>query len=114
MWCGGCYTSNPEVVFHVKQREGFDDKNDSDEDQERVKRAWGSKQRPADEYLVGRDGDHLLVPFECDLCILRKLRGKEPSLLSEINGLLMACILRVSLDAFWSRATSTVVANKDI
>jgi hypothetical protein len=77
------------------------------------KRAWGSKQRPAYEYLVGRDGDHLLVPFECDLCIFRKLRGQEPSTTSEFDELLMACIRRMSLDAFWSRATSTVLANRD-
>jgi hypothetical protein len=53
-----------------------------------------------DEYLVGRDGDHLMVPFECDLCIFQMLRLYEPSCRSEEDILLLACIHRVSLDAF--------------
>jgi hypothetical protein len=69
--------------------------------------------RALDEYLVGRNGDHLLVPFECDLCIFRKLRGYEPSLELEEDKLLLACIRRISLDAFWSRASSTVLAHRD-
>jgi hypothetical protein len=97
----------------VKQKEGFDDESKSHVEQERVSRAWGSKHRPPDEYLVGRDGDHLLVPFECDLCMFRKLRHQEPLVTSEQDKLLMACIRRISLDAFWSRASSTVLGNRD-
>jgi hypothetical protein len=114
MWCGECYTSDPEVKFHVKQKEEFDGKTKSEEDHERVQRAWGNKHHAPDEYLRGRDGDHLLVPFECDLCIFRKLRGQEPWDLSEKDKLLLGCIRRISLDAFWSRAMSkfrTVYSN---
>jgi hypothetical protein len=113
MWCGECYISHPTILFHVKQREGFDLKGKTDVDQERVHRAWGSKHRSPDEYLVGRDGDHLLVPFECDLCVFRKLRRHKPSSASEHDQLLLACIRGVALDAFWSRATSTLLANRD-
>jgi hypothetical protein len=113
MWCGECYISDQEILFHVKQRESFDDRQKSDPDQEQLKRAWGNKQRPPNEYLVGRDGDHLLVPFECDLCIFRKLRNHEPSKYSDMDKLLLAAIRRMSLDAFWSRASSTVSANRD-
>jgi hypothetical protein len=113
MWCGECYTSNHDVSFHVKQKEKFERKSTSDEDQERLQRAWGNKHRAPDEYLRGRDGDHLLVPFECDLCIFRKLRGKDPWSVSEQDKLLLGCIRRISLDAFWSRASSTVLGHRD-
>jgi hypothetical protein len=101
------------MVFHVKQRERFEDHTKSDVDQERFNRAWGNKQRPPNEYLVGRDRDHLLIPFECDLCIFRKLRKYNPSPHSEMDKLLLGCICRMTLDAFWSRSSSTVLANRD-
>jgi hypothetical protein len=113
MWCGECYTSDLDVLFPVKKKEGFEEGSISLEDKERVQRAWGNKHRAPDEYMVGRNGDHLLIPFECDLCIFRKLRHHEPLATSEQDKLLMAAIRRVSLDAFWSRATSTVLANRD-
>jgi hypothetical protein len=53
-----------------------------------------------------------MIPFECDLCVFRKLRGSSPTG-SEKDQLLMACIRRANLDAFWSRASSTVKGNKD-
>jgi hypothetical protein len=67
----------------VKQKESFEDKKGSDEEQERLTKAWGEKHRAPEEYMVGRDGDHLMIPFECDLCIFRKLRHHDPLLSSE-------------------------------
>jgi hypothetical protein len=92
MWCGECYTSHPTILFHVKQREGFQTAATNEADCERLQRAWGKKHRSPDEYLVGRDGDHFLVPFECDLCVFRKLRMYDPSPTSEQDRLLLACI----------------------
>jgi hypothetical protein len=77
------------------------------------KASLGKQTKTPNEYPVGRDGDHLLVPFECDLCIFRKLKHQETWANSNQDNLLMACIRRISLDAFWSRATSTVLANRD-
>jgi hypothetical protein len=54
-----------------------------------------------------------MVPFECDLCVFRKLRKHTPDPLSPEDELLMACIRRVNLDAFWSRAKGTVLGNRD-
>jgi hypothetical protein len=83
MWCGECYNSHPTILFHVKQRESFDTKKATDQDQERVVKAWGNKHRAPDEYLVGSDGVRLLIPFKCDLCIYWKLRGNNPLGMSE-------------------------------
>jgi hypothetical protein len=54
-----------------------------------------------------------MVPFECDVCVFRKLRGHTPDPLAPEDELLMACIRRVNLDAFWSRAKGTVLGNRD-
>jgi hypothetical protein len=56
-------------------------------------------------------GDHLMIPFECDLCVFRKLYGREPTSTSLMDLKAAAVIRRMILDAFWSRATSTVEAN---
>jgi hypothetical protein len=98
MWCGECYTSHPTIIFHVKlqkQREGFEGDDAAHVDGERVQRAWGNKHRALDEYLTRRDDDHLLVPFECDLCIFRKLRRYDPMPTSEQDKLLLASIRRI-------------------
>jgi hypothetical protein len=62
---------------------------------------------------MGRDGDHLMIPFECDLCVFRKLKGRNPIPTSHEDKLLSACIRRANLDAFWSRAKSTALSNRD-
>jgi hypothetical protein len=55
--------------------------------------------------MSGRDGDHLLTPFQCDLCVFRNLKHRNPS---EGDRLLLACIRQVNLDAFWGREAATV------
>ena len=64
-------------------------------------------------FLKGRDGDHLMCPFECDLCVFHKLKKRDPNSNSEADKVLLAYIRRANLDAFWSRASSTVTGNKD-
>ena len=77
----------------------------------RLEQRWGRKrQRPLD-YHKARDGDSLTVSFECDLCILRKLKSCDPLAGSPQDKHLMACIRRMNLDAFWSWATATVKGN---
>jgi hypothetical protein len=76
MWCGGCYTSNQDVLFHVKS--GAEEEVESENNphlQQQMRQVWGKKHRASNDFLVVRDGDHLLVPFECDLCIFQKLQG---------------------------------------
>jgi hypothetical protein len=83
------------------------------QDEDRLQPSWGTRAQPPDDYRVGRNGDHLLTPFECDGCIYKKLRGVAPEHDPQRNELLEACIRQANLDAFWSRATSTVRANRD-
>ena len=74
--------------------------------------AWHKNHQAEDAFLVARNGDHALVPFECDLCVFRKLtRRNGPNSKNPQDQLLSALIRRVNLDAFWSRASSTVKGN---
>lgn len=104
MWCASCYSSNHEVKFHVRSKPGLDD------EEERIVNSW---KRSVDhgEYHSARDGDHLITPFECDLCIFVKLKGRYPMNQNQKDRKLAACIRRVNLDAFWSRASTTVSNN---
>jgi hypothetical protein len=114
MWCGECYFLSQEIEFHLKQRAIDEDGNESNPmHRQQMQAAWGKKQQAPDDFLRGRDGDHAMVPFECDLCIFRKLRDRSPDPSSPPDKLLQACIRRVSLDAFWSWATATVRGNRD-
>jgi hypothetical protein len=63
------------------------------------------------KYAQARDGDDLMVSFECDVSVFWKLYGRAPILSIEADKFSMDCIHRINLDAFWSRARSTVEAN---
>lgn len=60
---------------------------------------------------TGRDGDHLMTPFQCDLCHFRNIRFREPIIMNDKDHRLLIFIRRANLDAFWSRETTTVKAN---
>jgi hypothetical protein len=103
-----------ETLLHVKQRAVNAEDNDNDpHHQQQMTVAWGRKQRNVNNFLVGRNGDHLMVPFECDLCVFRKLRSRSPIASNPTDDPLMACIRRINLDAFWSPARGTVETNRN-
>jgi len=54
-----------------------------------------------------RDGDHLVTPFQCDLCVFCNLKGRNPT---PHDALLMACIWQANLDACWGRETATAAS----
>ena len=61
-------------------------------------------------FRSGRDGDHLLTPFQCDTCWFRNLKGRDPTGLTK-DRLVLVHIRRANLDAFWAREPTTVVDN---
>jgi len=96
VWCGECYTPPTEITFYHYQptdETGFCWLPDKDEQR----------------HKCARDGDHLLTPFQCDLCVFRTLMGRNPT---PQDGLLSACICQVNLDALWGREATTVQANQ--
>lgn len=110
MWCSTCYTSPTRTKFHVKKPD-YEEKDMPEEERERLRSAWGKKRYRPDNFLVGRNGDHTMVPFECDYCIFHKLRKVIPKNDSPVDQLLLDLIRRTNLDAFWSRARGTVEGN---
>jgi hypothetical protein len=52
-------------------------------------------------YLEGRDGDHLVTPFQCEACHICNIlsRDPQPNLPSDIK--MIKLLRRASLDAFW-------------
>ena len=85
---------------------------EDDEDQLRCSRA--SRPEDATRSRCGRDGDSLLVSFECDeQCVFKTLYHSRPIPACPDDQFAMAGIrTRIYLYAFWSsRAWSTVAAN---
>ena len=112
-WCGSCYTSEKNHLFHVssQQTQTFREPQTTEEGRFTVSSKWKQKESNPLDFHEARDGDHALCPFECDTCIFRKLKKVSPNPTSSRDKLLLAMIRRMNLDAFWARARSTVYQN---
>jgi hypothetical protein len=53
-----------------------------------------------------------MCPFECERCVFQKLRKTLPNPSNQQDILLLACIRRANLDAFWSRSSDTVTKHR--
>ena len=80
-------------------------------DEDRLFSGWIPRKSDTGRFMSARDGDNLLVPFECDFCVFGKLFDHVPSTGNPKDVWAMSCIRRVILDAFWSRSKSTVNNN---
>ena len=108
MWCGSCYTSEETPSFHVADNENL---YAPDGDDDRLTAGWKPKEGDRNRYSVARDGDDLMISFECDFCVFEKITGRMVVATSDRDRHLMGCIRRVILDAFWSRSRHTVTGN---
>jgi hypothetical protein len=52
-------------------------------------------------FLVERDGNSLLTPFQRDLCHFRNVMGRVPVAGSASDILVQKCIRKANLDALW-------------
>jgi len=96
VWHGRCYTPPPDERFYynvVADGDGFD---------------WRPPEAVS-RYKEGRDGDHLLTTFQCNLCCFRKQR-RDPIPSFPPDDLLLCAIRRANLDAMWGREPHTVNA----
>ena len=108
MWCGSCYASADEPDFFVAHG---DNPRVGSGDEDRLLSGWAPRKSEDSRFSRARDGDDLLVSFECDFCIFGKLFDHKPDPSNAKDKFALACIRRINLDAFWSRARSTVEAN---
>lgn len=102
VWCGECYTQDENDPFPRLQ--GLEDR---EEESDLVLEDPTERNR----YRAGRDGDHLMCPFECDLCHFRNMNQRDPDLTSAKDRFTMVGIRRSNLDALWARESSTVKSN---
>jgi hypothetical protein len=108
VWCGGCYTSSDQTAFHIASDDVIPT---AAGDEDRLISGWTRKRVDQQRFGVARNGDDLLVSFECDTCIFRKLYFRNADLRNNRDVFSLACIRRINLDAFWSRARATVDSN---
>jgi hypothetical protein len=61
--------------------------------------------------MQGRNGDHLVCPFQCDLCHFRNIQKRDPvvEIGQDVN--MLVAIRRANLDALWAREPGTVSGN---
>ncbi|KAL7580625.1 hypothetical protein ACA910_002141 [Epithemia clementina (nom. ined.)] len=64
-----------------------------------------------DMYQWARPGDHLMTPYQCELCHFRNVFHRDPDVEAQEDKWVLLCIVRANLDAFWSRRASTVSNN---
>jgi hypothetical protein len=70
-----------------------DQRSNDQDDEDRLDYKWKMSAREAKKkYHEGRRGDHLMVSFECDLCISRKLTRRDPVLRNAKDNLLLMSI----------------------
>ena len=62
-------------------------------------------------FKVARAGDHLMVPFQCELCHFWNTMKRDPDRQIANDKEILDFMRRANLDAFWSRETSTVTSN---
>jgi len=93
------------VTFHIRSQIPKETNDDS-----RFEERWKGRIDNM-KYLEGRDGDHILAPFECEICIFIKLKGRYPQKGAEKDALLCDVLRRANLDVFWSRERATIANN---
>jgi hypothetical protein len=101
-WHGSCYTQSSKDNFPVWARQMDEDEMVDDEQME--------IEDPL-RFREARDGEHLMVTFQCDDCHFEncKLRPPRKNSLQDAVGLLG--IRRANLDSMWARERSTVYSN---
>lgn len=63
-------------------------------------------------FKEARNGDHLMCIFLCDNCHFYNIQSRAPIVSDPQDELLLLCIRRANLDAFWARERSTVEGNR--
>lgn len=60
---------------------------------------------------TGTKGVHTVIPFQCEMCWMRNLEGRDPSPSCDADQQYLRCIRRANLDAMAGKVKSTVSAH---
>ena len=88
-----------------------DDGQNGKSNKDRITCGWTQRKSEVSRFCSARDGDDLLVLFECNFYNFGKLFDHEPRSTNAIEKFALACIRRINLDAFWSCLRNTVSHN---
>jgi len=102
VWHAACYKQYRLDKFPVLKASDLDDDMVDPEDFE--------EEEDQLRFTEARDGDHLIVPFQCDPCHFFNMRKCYPIPTPQDNMFLL-CICQALLDSLWSRERSTISKN---
>ena len=58
-------------------------------------------EKDMERFQKGRNGDHLMTSFQCDICHFRNMKNRDYIAGRVDDQKLMVCIRRANLDAFF-------------
>jgi hypothetical protein len=99
VWCPECYVGNGLVDFPIMRQ--FLDEDGVDIT------APGDEKR----FKVAHAGDHLMTPFQCELCHFHNIYNTEPEPYDLEDVEIIEYMHHCNKDALWSRETSAVENN---
>lgn len=97
-WCAECFTSHELDCFEIKIPQDFYGASLAEVEDEK-------------RFRVARPGDHLCCAFQCPNCHSQNIRGKDLDRSKAEDLGFEALVIRATLDAFWSHASSTVASH---
>jgi hypothetical protein len=62
-------------------------------------------------FKEARNGDNIMMPFQCNLCHFRNIQRREPTLACAKDRRSLMFIRRANLNSLWAREPSTVAGN---
>jgi hypothetical protein len=65
----------------------------------------------ASQFKEAWAGNHLMMPFQCQLCHFRNIMARDPVTSQDEDRAILEFSRQVNLDAFWCRAKMTVASN---
>ena len=104
IWHAACYKQSEHDKFPVYETADLDDALLDGE-------LHGEMEDDDKRFQEARTGDDLMNCFQCDDCAFYNMQGRYPLMEHDADSLLMLCIRRANLDAFWSRERTTVERN---
>lgn len=108
-WHATCYTIRKGDEFPTALKSRYDE--DEDEADGGLEPLARDVEDRSSEFIRARPGDHLMCPFQCDLCHFRNIVGCDPQETHMQDSELLKTIRRAILDSFWARRPSTVAGN---
>lgn len=97
-WCATCFTAHDLDCFEIKLPRDFNGASLAELDDEK-------------RFRVARPGDHICTSFQCPNCQSQNIRGCSLDPRLARDQAFETLVIRATLDAFWSSATTTVASH---